>query len=426
MLKRNILQKSTFCRIFKNTCFYQRESSLLKMRILSLKRIGCCIAIVLSVNSNFSAANEFIETGSMKTARAGHTATLLQNKNVLVTGSLVNTVEIYNVLGRTWSDVASMAEVRFSHSATLLNNGKVLVAGGRFATVLSSSELYNPSTNSWAAAGALMTARYNHETTLLDNGKVLISGGRDSSHKTLASSELYDPMTNSWSTSGAMSFSRANHSQTLLNSGEVLVAGGRDDDFVRAEDFDLSSVDVYNPETNSWRAVASMNKRRAFHSSTKLADGKILVASGAAFIPGSGSSGVQGVNSAEIYDPSTDVWSFTGKPAILRSSGQSILLSDGRVLITGGFDRAILDETDSAELYDSQTGLWTDVGPMANSKVSHTMTLLDDGSILIAGGNDQGGNQLSRADLYGAPVVIEDGFCLPIKTASGAIAVVCF
>src|SRR6266545_946196 len=57
----------------------------------------------------------------------------------------------------TWTATTSMVEARHSHTATLLPDGKVLVSGGYRGGpdghVLSSAELYDPSSGTWSATG---------------------------------------------------------------------------------------------------------------------------------------------------------------------------------------------------------------------------------------------------------------------------------
>src|SRR5207253_10504491 len=64
----------------------------------------------------------------------------------------------------------------YGHTATLMTNGEVLVTGGidlHTLTILGSAEVYNPASDSWTAAAPLATARYLHAGTLLGNGDVL-------------------------------------------------------------------------------------------------------------------------------------------------------------------------------------------------------------------------------------------------------------
>lgn len=74
-------------------------------------------------------------TGSLRYGRAYHTATLLADGRVLVTGGYVNdgmnaSCEIYDPTTRTWALTGSLKNPRAYHKAFLLKNGKVLVMGG--------------------------------------------------------------------------------------------------------------------------------------------------------------------------------------------------------------------------------------------------------------------------------------------------------
>jgi WD40 repeat protein len=87
--------------------------------------------------------------------------------------------------------VSPMNKAGSSHTATLLPNGKMLVTGG--GQDQTSAELYDPATDIWTLTGALRAARGGHTATLLPNGKVLVAGGASGT-----STELYDPATGTW------------------------------------------------------------------------------------------------------------------------------------------------------------------------------------------------------------------------------------
>jgi hypothetical protein len=73
----------------------------------------------------------------------------------------------------------SMSTARAAHTATLLATGKVLIAGGMESNgvFFATAELYDPATAKFTPAGSMSTRRVGHKAVLLQNGKVLIFGG---------------------------------------------------------------------------------------------------------------------------------------------------------------------------------------------------------------------------------------------------------
>ena len=146
----------------------------------------------------------FVPSGGMKTARANHTATLLTNGKVLITGGTAEygaplaTAELYDPESQVFTPAGDMTSPRMAHTATLLPDGRVLVAGGTIVAGAgmvgsSSAEIYDPSTGTFAPAGNMIGKHVCQQAHLLANGKALIVGGADGTGG-VSNAELYDPI----------------------------------------------------------------------------------------------------------------------------------------------------------------------------------------------------------------------------------------
>jgi N-acetylneuraminic acid mutarotase len=196
----------------------------------------------IGVSSNcylFNPSNSsWTATGSMTNARGNFTATLLTNGNVLVAGGVYPDVfnngtlnpfaaaEVYDSKTGTWSATASMNSARASHTANLLPNGKVLVTG-------SPSELYDPSTATWTRTGSNLVTRTYAPSIQLLNGQILViagvvgtTGGFISTPINTNSTEIFDPTTGKWRPGPSLTYSPSHTAAALLPNGKVLVNGG--------------------------------------------------------------------------------------------------------------------------------------------------------------------------------------------------------
>lgn len=340
------------------------------------------------------ALNTWSSGGNLSTTRLLHTATLLATGKLLVaggaatlSGSSLSSAELYDPAGNTYVGAGALANARNQHSATLLTSGKVLVAGGNNGGVaLSSAELYTPASNNWSTVGALATVRYAHTATLLASGKVLVVGGQGSGGSALSSAELYDPVSNTWSNAGSLGAARYAHTATLLSSGKVLVTGGTTTGIGA-----VNSADIYDADSNTWSGAVAMGTARLLHTATLLPSGKVLVASGAP-----GISPAAALNSAELYDPTTNIWTSAATLATARAKATATLLPSGKVLVASGQDSGGGgNQLTSAELYDPTGNAWTSAGGLSFPHPGSTATLLPSGKVLVAGGTAFG-----NVDLY--------------------------
>lgn len=187
-----------------------------------------------------------------------------------------------------------------------------------------------------------------------------------------------------WITNSPLLTARSSHTTTLLANGKLLVAGGWNDGY-------LSSAELFDPATGKWTATGSMTTNRCYHTATLLPNGKVLVAGGYA----NGSPNY--LSSAELYDPASGTWTNTGSMAKSHVFHTATLLANGKVLVVGG----VADMT-AAEIYDPASGSWTNTGSLNRGRWFHAAVLLTNGDVLVAGGdyNYLPPGQFSTAEIY--------------------------
>jgi Galactose oxidase, central domain len=337
----------------------------------------------------------FKAASSMTTTRTGHTATLLTNGKVLVTGGVdanglvLATAELFDPASGNFVSTGSLGTMRTGHTATLLNNGKVLVTGGTDRSgVWATAELFDPATGSLASTGSMATGRTGHTATLLNNGKVLVAGGAEVSGSTLATAELFDPTSGSFAPAGSMATARIGHTATLLADGRVLVAGGQDN----LSPTTFATAELFDPTSGSFAPAGSMATARISHTATLLADGRVLVAGGQDNLSATTFA------TAELFDPTSGNFASLGSMTTTRTGHTATLLRDGGVLVAGGLDISPTTLA-TAELFDPASGSFTSTGSMTTARTGHTATLLSDGHVLVTGGTNGSGTS-AAAELY--------------------------
>jgi hypothetical protein len=338
-----------------------------------------------------SSAGAFTATGAMTTARFWHTATLLNNGQVLIAGGVTNSsfsatasAELYDPTRGTFSPTGNMTAPRAAHTAILLPDGKVLIAGGSSslgenAPWLTTAEIYDPSTGTFTATSDMIHGHECGQAHVLNNGKVLLSGGSDDASRNLPGAQLYDPMTGSFAATGTYATVPPNgafcggRAETLLADGRVLIVW--EDDL----------AEIYDPETGSFtqtgKPLGPSPYNPGFATATLLMDGIVLVAGGEDEYQNS-------YKLTELFDVVTGSFTSGGSLPTGHDGASATLLPNGMVLIAGGdYDFGVPDSPQGhALLYDPVSGIFRAGPDMVSSPSIPTATLLNDGRVLIAGG----------------------------------------
>lgn len=328
--------------------------------------------------------NEFVKAPSMKYARAGHTATLLKDGTVLITGgyndkfSALLSAEIYYPDKNKFVEISSMNVARTGHTATLLQDGRVFIAGD------SSAEIYDPKTKRFSIIEGM---KYSHDkASLLNDGRVLLTGGGSNS----LWAELFDSKTNKFNLIDIHTTS-FNQQLVTLKDGNVLATNGGGSDSVNSELFDAKQ--------NKFILIDKMHYKHVEGTATLLDDGNVLIAGGEDFNPS---------KLAEIYDYKTRKFYTISPMNEGRQNHTAILLNNGNVLIAGGLNHLGIGHKilSTVEVYTPKAKIFTLLeNKMNDSRTEHTATLLNDGRVLITGGENisnllQVTKVLSSSEIY--------------------------
>jgi hypothetical protein len=182
----------------------------------------------------------------------------------------VEEVEDRDVPGR-------MSVSRRWHTATVLLDGTVMVTGGiaRAGHVTASAEIFDPATEKWSVTGNMSDRRLHHRASVLSDGSILVVGGQPSLFDCpVKTADIFDPVAVGWTATSDMHNNRRSHSQVVLRDGRVMVTGGLSHVFGGV----IADGEIFDPENGSWTPTEPMLVDRWGHTLTPLSDGRVPAA----------------------------------------------------------------------------------------------------------------------------------------------------
>jgi len=185
-----------------------------------------------------------------------------------------------------------------------------------------------------------------------------------------------------------MNVARMGHYTVQLENQSILLIGGRGTSFVS---LDNSEMLTFNPDTFTYQ---SMNFYHDFAAVAQMQDGCILIAGGS-----SNGGGAPGYNNAEIYNPTNGSYSATGSLNYPRMMTSTAILSDGKVLLVGGW----YDPTSAAypELYNPIDSTFILTGALNTPRAQPiVIPTIDGGAMIIGGVPVYGGTEIKQIEYY--------------------------
>jgi len=150
---------------------------------------------------------------------------------------------------------------------------------------------------------------------------------------------------------------------------------------------DGTSATVWDYTNNVFTSVP-MSANLLCSGFASLADGRILVVGGYG-----GSGSLIGIANAEIFDPSNNSWTTVPNMSFRRWYPTATTLSDGRILVTAGWQTTPHTNAGIPEIYDPSTNKWTQLSNANNPFETYPfMFVMQDGRVIHVGGTEYATN----------------------------------
>jgi len=341
-----------------------------------------------------------------------------------------------------WERVASIPEARSFHQAALGRDGRIYVFAGRHGPELTKRYTpegrhavvaYDPAQDAWSEVPAApkretisfiqgMTVPGTPESELIVEYPPGAADGRGRVHWFGAKGPVvFDPEEGAWhqgkqptrhgpgpNWEGPVAeYARKNGATATGPDGRIYLVGGRG--HLLGESVTksrvLSSLEIYDPEAESWETRAPMAEARQLFAAAFGPDGKLYAFGG---YGGKGSSSQregesdaayarryaeqerlakQALRSVEAYDPATDIWSPRTPLPAGRQNLAAVRGPDGRIYVIGG-SPSYMDPAPRPQVfvYDSAEDSWSEGPPLLEARFNHAAAVDAEGRIYAIGG----------------------------------------
>ncbi len=342
-----------------------------------------------------AADDTWLPTPSPLSARENHTA-VWTGSEMIVWGGFYGISNFTNYLsivaGRyspatdSWSLSSTKNAPGWRERHTAVWTGTEMIIWGGYGGDTGSTNTgarYNPTTNTWTATSLTNApaARSRH-TAVWTGSKMIVFGGRngDTDNTTTNTGGIYDPSTNSWTAMSTSNAPAARMYHTAVWSGtEMIVFGG----YNGTTGTVLNTGGRFNPQTNSWQAVATSAVAPARFAHNAVWTGSLMLIW--AGTPEFG--GLTFFNTGALYDPAANNWiaiSNTGAPSP-RAAAMAVWTGT-EMLVWGGYDGNRLR---NGGRYHPQLNTWQPMSPSGGPQSSVAGSAVWTGSEMIIWGGQE-------------------------------------
>lgn len=322
-----------------------------------------------------SGTGSAITNGTPSGAFSGNTASGTTNASIQTTASLSSTVAAYNhqVVRLPAGQLMVVGGQTQTDPAHIVNLTNPIIFEVTASSVLANGGRQDSYTWTKLATDTYTILSRAFGCSVLKDGTILATGGTNGDDLTGTATNHWDLISYSHSatgiSSGTMPAALATHAQCSRTNGNALVAGGW-----TTAGVGLKTGYIYTAGTQAWTATANMNLARMYAKMVEMPNDPNL-----ALIIGGLVSTNTPTNTCEIYNTTGNVWTKTGPMSFARYKFGMVVLPDGRILVAGGVGynptQPPLTPTtlNSCEIFDPRTKLWSNIGNMSVGRINPSL-----------------------------------------------------
>jgi hypothetical protein len=325
--------------------------------------------------------------------RRGHFQSCISRFERLETRSLLS--------GLSWAS-GPVLPVALGNAAALDTGQGVLVVGGTTSasgnTTPTTAQILDPTSNQWTSAFSAFPGRNAGGIGATGSLGPIVGTGEEAGYKYVTDIFQYGGATAGQPTASAsnydlyatgetpsvpsMSVARYKFAYaTDPATGDLYAIGG-----LGASNQALSSVERYDPSTDSWSMIASLPQAISYASAAPDGAGHILVFGGV-------NSASAPVSTVYSYTIANDSWSVLSTMPVAAGGTAAVYGAYGQIYVIGG--KTSSGATSSVYVFNPVTNQWDSDSPLPTSEYGTAAVIDSNGILDVIGGFNSGGNPVN-------------------------------
>ncbi len=289
----------------------------------------------------------------------------------------------------TWREDLPPVPADILDPGSAVVDGKLYLVGGKNAnthvntvSVYDPGDPFDPADDVWTTAPDLPGVAVENPAVVSFDGDLYVFGGSTAPFSgAVDNAAVFDPVTSSWSTLADMPTPRGGATAQVLN-GKIYAIGG-----LGANGASLDTVEIFDPVTGQWSTGTDLQTRRDNPGSAVVDD--MLYVFGGRTRNSDGFIENGTLNTIEIYDPVSDLWTF-GTPMPTGRRTMSVGTLNNRIQVIGGEAGVGGTSFDQNEEYNPATGTWRTLPSIPTPRHGAGFGTIDDVVYVIGGGPTAG------------------------------------